>query len=152
MSDVATDQSGIPSSQESWERFWNSHFESGFIQKLLYIIRTRLIARSVRHFVERYFPDQGIFVEAGSGSSQSSSGIYKRSRRLYSLDVVYEALSHARQVPVMDGGIQSDIFVLPFPDDSVDGIWNLGVIEHFTDGEIDRILTEFSRVLKKGVA
>ncbi|MGZ6370773.1 MAG: methyltransferase domain-containing protein, partial [Bdellovibrionota bacterium] len=33
---------------------------------------------------------------------------------------------------------------------SVDGIYNLGVMEHFTEGEIDKVFAEFKRVLRPG--
>ena len=36
-----------------------------------------------------------------------------------------------------------------FKDNSIDGIWNLGVMEHFYKKDILKILAEFRRVLKK---
>jgi ubiquinone/menaquinone biosynthesis C-methylase UbiE len=39
---------------------------------------------------------------------------------------------------------------LPFGDNSFDGVYNLGVMEHFTNDEIRTILTEFHRVTKPG--
>lgn len=137
-------------SKKSWDNYWESHFSSKSSQKLIYFIRTRLIARSVRNFIDRYFKDSGIFMEMGSGSSQTSVLLNKRSRKLYALDFAFDAVSHARVIPVMDGGIQGNLFSLPFRNDSVDGIWNLGVMEHFTDSEIDTILAEFHRALKSG--
>ncbi len=44
--------------------------------------------------------------------------------------------------------IQGNIFSLPFPDESLDGYYNLGVLEHFTPDEIRQILIEAKRVLK----
>ena len=44
--------------------------------------------------------------------------------------------------------VQASIFELPFENQSFDGIYNLGVMEHFTEDEIHSILTEFRRVLK----
>lgn len=137
-------------SKKSWDNYWESHFSSKSSQKIIYFIRTRLIARSVRNFIDRYFKDSGIFMEMGSGSSQTSVLLNKRSRKLYALDFAFDAVSHARFIPVMDGGIQGNLFSLPFRNDSVDGIWNLGVMEHFTDSEIDTILAEFHRALKSG--
>ena len=45
--------------------------------------------------------------------------------------------------------MRADIRKLPFKDNSIDGIWNLGVMEHFSKKEIHAILNEFKRVLKK---
>ena len=137
-------------SKKSWDNYWKSHFSGKSSQKLIYFIRTKLIARSVRNFIDRYFKDSGIFIEMGSGSSQTSVLVNKMSRRFYALDFAFDAVSHARSIPAMDGGIQGDLFSLPVRSDSIDGIWNLGVMEHFTDSEIDAILTEFNRTLKRG--
>ena len=49
----------------------------------------------------------------------------------------------------MDSFVNADIFKLPFKNLSIDGIWNLGVMEHFDLKEINQILNEFNRVLKK---
>jgi predicted SAM-dependent methyltransferase len=44
----------------------------------------------------------------------------------------------------------ASIFQIPLPDASMTGIYNLGVMEHFTEEEIQRILREFHRVLRPG--
>ena len=38
---------------------------------------------------------------------------------------------------------------MPVNDASFDGLFNLGVMEHFSDDELIRLLAEFHRVLKK---
>ncbi len=53
-------------------------------------------------------------------------------------------------MPAIDAGVQGDMYRLPFADGSLDGIWNLGVMEHFTEPELDAVLEEFCRVLKPG--
>jgi ubiquinone/menaquinone biosynthesis C-methylase UbiE len=44
--------------------------------------------------------------------------------------------------------IQTDIMDLPFPDGSFDGAYNLGVMEHFTEAEIRKVLLQLHRVIK----
>jgi predicted SAM-dependent methyltransferase len=44
--------------------------------------------------------------------------------------------------------LHGSIFEIPLPDGAVDGVYNLGVMEHFTEDEIRRILGEFRRVLR----
>jgi len=46
--------------------------------------------------------------------------------------------------------MHGSIFEIPAADHSFDGIYNLGVMEHFTEPEIQKILTEFKRVVKPG--
>jgi SAM-dependent methyltransferase len=69
-------------------------------------------------------------------------------RTLVALDLIRPVLERCH--PVMDVKACGDIFALPFQSDSVDGIWNVGVMEHFTHDQIDAILREFRRVLKPG--
>jgi SAM-dependent methyltransferase len=68
------------------------------------------------------------------------------------LDFSASALSEARAVPAFAAFLQSDIRRLPFGSDSVAGIWNLGVLEHFDREDTRRILSEFRRVLKPGAS
>jgi SAM-dependent methyltransferase len=51
---------------------------------------------------------------------------------------------------VFQAGVLSDIRNLPFRDQSLDGLWNLGVMEHFSADDQLLILREFQRVLKPG--
>jgi len=71
---------------------------------------------------------------------------------LHSLDYSSDALrahrANFRQNQRSDLGVQGDIFALPFPANSFDGVFNLGVMEHFTDEEIVASLREIHRVLR----
>ena len=67
-------------------------------------------------------------------------------RTLIATDIVQAVLKECH--PNMDVRVCGDIFRLPFADASIDGIWNVGVMEHFTHDEIDVIMSEFHRVLK----
>jgi len=42
----------------------------------------------------------------------------------------------------------ADIRNLPFEDNFFDGVYNLGVMEHYSEKEIEEILAEMKRVLK----
>ena len=90
------------------------------------------LARAVAYFVDRYLQREGVLVEAGSGTSETSMLIDKRGgrARLVALDLIRPVLERCH--PVMDVRVCGDIFALPFEDGSIDGIWNVGVMEHFT--------------------
>ena len=117
--------------------------------KDLSITRKNIIANEVSEILEVYFPKNGIFIDAGSGSSETELKIKKHKRILIALDLSYIILSNIDKNLPIDCKINADIFHLPFKDDSIDGIWNLGVMEHFTESDIKKILNEFYRVLKK---
>lgn len=127
---------------------WQTYFErenKSFFKKLCRLHREVFIARAVRIFTDRYFSRDGIFLEAGSGTSQSSSLIRGEGRRLVALDLNHYVLC---QHNVLAHKIQGNILALPLADNSLDGIWNLGVMEHFTDDQIVLILSEMRRTLK----
>lgn len=129
------------------EADWQEYFSregTTFFQRLLMIHRRVFISRAVRYWFNKVFPQSGIFIEAGAGTSESSGRIDASDRKLVAFDVCNFVLANLNVLP---GKVQGDIFRLPFPDDSIDGIWNLGVMEHFTDQQIHDILSEFNRVL-----
>jgi ubiquinone/menaquinone biosynthesis C-methylase UbiE len=65
------------------------------------------------------------------------------------IDISMEALSLYKKVN-KDACelIHGSLFDIPRENESFDGIYNLGVLEHFSDEEIRKTLDEFHRVLK----
>lgn len=151
----------MPADKKVWDKHWSgrrwrgSGSGSSLFERVSSFYRRNFIARQVRTYTDRYFPREGFFLECGSGTSESSSRIPRRGRRLFcAVDFSYKALSMAKKERSekgtrMDFFVQADNFNLPFKDESVDGIWNVGVREHFGEDELVEILAEFKRVLKK---
>jgi len=134
---------------KDWDRHWQSGLsQTGLFGWIVSAYRKTLLANEMKHYSDIYFAKSGNFIECGSGSSQSSSKINKGERKLLALDISRPALLKAKEVLVIDFHVQGDIFNLPFRSDSIDGIWNFGVMEHFKEDELIAILTEFKRVLK----
>jgi SAM-dependent methyltransferase len=132
-----------------WTEHWSPEKQNSFSQRFFSVYRKAVFARTVAYFIDRFFPRSGVFVEAGSGTSETSMRIDKREGRvLVALDLILPVVANAH--PVMDVRVAADIFRLPFADDSLDGLWNVGVMEHFTHDRIDAILREFHRVLRPG--
>ena len=144
----------LPSSSEkiellTWSKHWSENNQQSLSQKFFSFYRKTVFARTVRYFVDCYFPSSGVFLEAGSGTSETSMRIDKRggARLLVAIDIVLPILSMCH--PIMDVKVCGDVFHLPFQKNSIDGIWNVGVMEHFNHGQIDQIMREFHRVLRK---
>ena len=74
-------------------------------------------------------------------------GIRREGRRLIGVDFSLEALRLARRKHTFDQVLCADIRHLPFREGAIDGVWNLGVMEHFEASEGVEILAEFERVL-----
>jgi len=133
--------------KKEWEDYWNK--SETLFGKICHLDRIYVISFYVKHILDKYFPKKGIFVEAGSGSAESSMRIEKYERKFYALDISEKALKMAKKIKIFDKRIKADIFHMPFKKESIKGIWNLGVMEHFDEKEIIKIMNEFHRVLKK---
>src|SRR6266545_4999725 len=119
-----------------WDRHWAALSErSSLFGRIASLVRTSLLSRAVRAFADEYFQKSGVFVEAGCGTAESSSGIDPAGRTLVAMDISRLAVRAARRIPVFSGLLQGDLFRLPFLSGSVSGLWNLGVMEHFTEEE-----------------
>jgi len=133
-----------------WTEHWSKENQQTLAQRFFSVYRRAVFARTVAYFVNRYFPETGVFLEAGSGTSETSLRIEKHggARLLVAGDIILPILADCH--PVMDVRAGADIFRLPFRDNALDGIWNVGVMEHFLHPDIDRIMGELHRVLKPG--
>ena len=133
-----------------WTKHWDRANQELFSQRFFSVYRKAVFARSVAWFIDRYFPAAGVFVEAGSGTAETSMRIDKKggARLLVAADIIPPVLRHCD--PNMDVKVGADNFQLPFADGSIDGLWNVGVMEHFTHDLIDRMIGEFHRVLAPG--
>src|SRR5205823_3694072 len=69
--------------------------------------------------------------------------------RITAVDISTEALRiYSRNNPQASELKHASIFDLPTANESFDGVYNLGVVEHFTHDEIRGMLREFHRVLR----
>jgi SAM-dependent methyltransferase len=134
----------------AWTEHWSADKQLSATQRFFSVYRKAVFAPAIAHYVNRYLARSGVLVEAGCGTSETSIYIDKRggARRLVAVDLVVPVL--ARCAAVMDARVGGDAFQLPFQTGSVDAIWNVGVMEHFTAPAIDAMLREFHRVLKPG--
>ncbi len=147
--DLRPPGSGERSDAQAWEAHWSAGRQRSAAQRFFSFYRKVVFARTVAHFIGRYFPDDGVLVEAGSGTSETSMRIRKApAQTLVAVDLVPAVLERCH--PIMDVRIAGDILRLPFADGSVAGIWNVGVMEHLDRATIDAVLAELLRVLRPG--
>jgi dolichol-phosphate mannosyltransferase len=135
---------------QGWEEYWDAHKQSG---RLLYdaiasMYRKLLIGPTLNHFVRKHFKQGERILHAGCGSGQVDAEVNKYAS-VVALDISVNALNYYKRA---NGDrsqlLHGSIFEIPLPDASVDGVYNLGVMEHFTEQEIGTILAEFRRVTK----
>lgn len=137
---------------QGWDAYWESTAgASGTLYELIAgIYRRVIIRRNLERVIQRVFPPGSELLHAGCGSGQVDIHL-QRSMHITGLDISPGALHHyARNNPHAARIRHGSILALPLPDASFDGVYNLGVMEHFTHAEIVRILSGFRRVLKPG--
>jgi dolichol-phosphate mannosyltransferase len=137
--------------EQGWVVYWDSQkTDTG---SLLYdaiasFYRKWIIRPSLNRFVRRYFAPGARVLHAGCGGGQVDVDI-RDEVSITGLDISPNALRLYQKV---NGGrgqvLHGSILQIPLPDGTMDGVYNLGVMEHFTEDEIRRILGEFHRVLR----
>jgi len=138
---------------KSWDDYWrDAQKEKGIYSVIAHFYRKFIISFAVKRFFHKYFEDAHgkKYLHAGCGSAESDVRIGFKNASFVLLDLSDEALVLAEKKSGFKNVlfVKGDVFKLPFESNSFDGIWNLGVMEHFTEDEIVRILKEFNRVLK----
>ena len=134
--------------KELWDKHWGEKSpDYSMRERFASLYRDVLISREVSSYFDKYFPHKGVLLECGSGTSQTSRRIKKYHRSLIAVDFSRLALLRARENNFMDDFVESDITKMPFSNGSIDGIYNVGVMEHFTETELITVLNEFNRVL-----
>lgn len=136
---------------QNWDEYWSrsgnkkAHTTYDFIAVFY---RKFIISPSLTKFTKKYFKSDDIVLHAGCGSGQVDSDVRKLTK-VIPLDISLKALTiYQESNPDAIEVLHGSIFDIPLPDSSVNGIYNLGVMEHFTADEINAILIEFRRVLK----
>lgn len=138
----------------AWDRYWGGADRDRASDILFEILATWFRTAFNKPFLERimarFFRPGEKLLHAGCGSGQVDQKI----RHLFEItgcDISSDAIRLYSQVnwPYAQGEIAS-IFNLPHPDESFDGVYNLGVMEHFSEEDIQRAFREFYRVLRPG--
>lgn len=136
---------------QGWDAYWeqNSSNSGSFVYQIIATIyRQLVIANRLTEAVRSTFAPGARLLHGGCGSGQVDRAIQKEVK-LTAVDISVGALKrYSQTVEHVDEIRHASIFALPFGDRSFDGVYNLGVMEHFTQPQIVAILKEFRRVLK----
>jgi dolichol-phosphate mannosyltransferase len=139
-------------SQREWTEYWKEKKKPGplIYDLIAAFYRKFIIKPQLNRFARKYFRPDAEVLHAGCGSGQVDSDI-ARTLRISALDISEQALStYRKSQPRSERLIHGSIFEIAASESTFDGVYNLGVMEHFTEPDIHRILMEFNRVLKPG--
>lgn len=133
--------------KDEWDEYWGKKREKASYDIIASFYRYRLIKPNLNKFIKKYFSKDSQLLHAGCGSGETDVDLVNYTN-ITALDLSDKAISrykniHGKKCKTMVGSI----FDIPVADSSFDGIYNLGVMEHFLENEIVEILQEFNRVL-----
>lgn len=140
------------SGPQDWDAYWAANRGGGSLvyDAIAITYRNLVIRRRLNLFLKRHFARGAELLHTGCGSGQVDADI-GREMSITALDISVPALNaYGKANPNVKLLKHGSTFALPFPDGSFDGVYNLGVMEHFTTQEITRILQQTRRVLKPG--
>ncbi len=135
---------------QHWDEYWRaSQALSNRVYSVIASLYRRLFIRPrLQHLIRHTFARGSRLLHAGCGGGEVDQGLHER-MRISAMDISPEAVAlYARNNPAAALIKHGDILAIPFADDTFDGYYSLGVIEHFTDAEITKLFAEAFRVLK----
>ena len=132
----------------NWEIYWGKNNHRGSLYSIIAEFYRKIIIRpSLNHFIRKYIPTKSTLLHAGCGSGQVDTDL-SQEYIITGLDISETALAVYRKTNRDSDTVCASIFSTGLPEKSYDGIYNLGVLEHFTRDRIQVCLTEFHRILK----
>jgi len=137
---------------QGWDDYWKSKQRtSTFAYEVAAAVYRNLTLKGrLNHFIRKHFAPHSKLLHAGCGGGQVDQDI-QREMHITPLDISVPALQlYQRNNPDTPEPKHGDILNLAFEANTFDGVYNLGVMEHFTKEQIDRIFAELKRVLKPG--
>jgi glycosyltransferase involved in cell wall biosynthesis len=139
--------------RDMWDKYWDSkglEVERSTYDIIASFYRNHLIKPTLNYFIRRNFAPQAELIHAGCGGGEVDTDIV-RYAKVTAVDISPNAVAkyranHGARAECM----VMDIFHLSNIERRFDGLYNLGVMEHFEEHQLRQILAEFNRILKPG--
>jgi dolichol-phosphate mannosyltransferase len=137
---------------QHWDPYWKQSRE---LSKRAYaaiasLYRRTFIRPRLHRVLRRSFGNGSRLLHAGCGGGEVDRGLHER-MRITALDISAGALRlYQANNPAVSRLEHGDILTLPYSNGGFDGYYSLGVVEHFTEPQILRILAEAFRILRPG--
>ncbi len=141
----------VTGEEKKWNNYWakKKTRTQAFYKSTASFYRKFIIKKALNKIIEEEFKKGSKLLHAGSGTGQVDEDIIQK-YDITALDISKEALKLYK----LNNGdkaklIHADIFHIPVKSSVFNGVYNMGVMEHFTNEENIEILKELKRVLKK---
>lgn len=138
-------------SETCWDSYWKENATSGKVWYDVFAKFTRniLIKPRLISILKKNFKLNSELLHIGSGSGELDKDIIEYAK-ITALD--YSNDAHIRYISSnkeKSNCVIGDAFNLPFEDETFDGVYHLGLYEHYSDQDVKKMLSEVFRVLKK---
>ncbi len=140
----------IEEDEHEWDYYWEikKKKSNALYDNIAVFYRKCIIKRTLNCFIKKTFKSGAVLLHAGCGGGQVDTDVV-RYAKVTALDISQLAIDRYQK---LNGSfaqtVRGSIFEIPLPDNSMDGVYNLGVMEHFSEEDIGHILKEFYRILK----
>jgi len=144
----------VGDAKSEWNAYWTKD-TSGSSANMGYdfaakIYRNAIIRPTLNHFLKKHVSRGSKLLHAGCGGGEVDTDVV-RNYQLFAYDISSMALAryfglHQHSTFIVNG----DLLNMAFAENSFDGIYNLGVVEHFEIDQLQRMFTAFHHVLKPG--
>jgi SAM-dependent methyltransferase len=139
--------------RDMWDKYWDSKgrdVERSTYDTIASFYRNYLIKPTLNHFIRKTFSPHAELIHAGCGGGEVDTDVV-RYAKVTAVDISPNAVAkylanHGAQAEC----VVMDIFHLSHLGRRFDGLYNLGVMEHFGEDQIRKILAEFNRTLRPG--
>jgi dolichol-phosphate mannosyltransferase len=139
------------SGHDEWGDYWTqkSQTSSAAYAVVAAAYRNLFIKRNLHRLIHEEFPRGARLLHAGCGSGQVDQGLHSFVD-ITAVDLSPAALRRYRlENPDAHDVRHADITKLPFAAGAFDGVYNLGVVEHFERTTLPTLLRELRRVTRK---
>ncbi|MCX5637004.1 MAG: class I SAM-dependent methyltransferase [Planctomycetota bacterium] len=126
--------------------FWDNKWNTNNLKKI--ITGTRK-SRYWSRLAKKYLPDNAVVLEGGCGTGHLVDALGFWGYKSIGIDFAEKTVNMIKSIQPNLNVLYGDVRSLPFEENTFDGYFSLGVIEHFWDG-YGEILEEMKRVIKPG--
>jgi dolichol-phosphate mannosyltransferase len=136
---------------QNWNDYWDQKAgrPNAVYDAIATVYRNAIMKPRLEAAITKEFAQGASLLHAGCGSGQLDEKLHGHAR-ITAVDISPSAVQlYQRHNPRADVR-HASIFDLPFDNETFDGAYNLGVVEHFQPDELKRAFSELHRVLKPG--
>ncbi|MFN0075959.1 MAG: glycosyltransferase [Prosthecobacter sp.] len=137
---------------QNWNAYWSADKKNDALayEVIASIYRRNVIRPHLECAIHRHFAKKARLLHCGCGSGQVDMRLHDE-YHVNALDISDGALRlYANNNPHAESYNHGSIYDIPAPEGSFDGVYSLGVMEHFTRNEIEHIIRQMTRVTRPG--